>query len=667
MVSHAQPIRNIVEMPGIFSRVKQASGPLYPFVFIFAGLLGFLSSARLIESFIFYDHLDSPLQLIPILVSGVRIDLMVLAYLFGLPFIFYLVVRLVSKPLARRLAWILIAWSLLVSLVLIFFEAVTPLYIFEYGVRPERKFFEYLNHPHEVFLMLAGMYGVQAVVLLAALVAMTPFLFRWISNSYRQTGEGSAAKYLVAIPILLVVMVGSARSSLDHRPINPSTVAFTDDALVNNLPLNSLYSVLQAAYRLKDEAIAGQVYGDLPADEVVARVRREFEKHRPAADRPVQVQESGAARKNLVIILEESLGARFVERLGGEALTPNLNKLADDGWWFTRMYATGMRPVRGIEAVVTGFLPTPGRSVVKLSNSQSNFFTLASLLRNYGYRSQFYYGGNAHFDNMKGFFLGNGFHRVVEEKDFVDPGYVGSWGASDEDVRVRIDADLRQNSAQPQLMVMLSTSHHSPFDFPVEGGDNYSEPVKTRINAVRYADQALGRFFGRARQAEYWANTIFLVVADHDLKVAEFIVKPDPEHLERNIRYFPVEEFHIPALILGGGVEPRRIDNLASQIDLPPTLLGLAGIDAETPMLGTDFTRAGKDHVGRAIMQFNTYQAYLDGESLVVLRPGLPPLMGRYVDGEFSQSSNDDLQDLAVSALAHARWSSDMYREGLYK
>ncbi|MDH3219423.1 MAG: hypothetical protein OEO19_07820 [Gammaproteobacteria bacterium] len=163
------------------------------------------------------------------------------------------------------------------------------------------------------------------------------------------------------------------------------------------------------------------------------------------------------------------------------------------------------------------------------------------------------------------------------------------------------------------------------------------------------------------------ASRIFLVVADHDLKVAEFIVKPDPEHPERNIRSFPVEGFRIPALILGDGIEPRLIDSLASQIDLPPTLLGLAGIEAETPMLGTDFTRAGKDYVGRAIMQFNDYQAYLDGDSLVVLRPGLAPLTGRYVDEKFSQTSNDDLQDLSVSALAHALWSSNMYREGLYK
>ena len=83
-----------------------------------------------------------------------------------------------------------------------------------------------------------------------------------------------------------------------------------------------------------------------------------------------------AAPLNLVIVLEESLGAEFVGRMGGLPLTPNLDALSQEGIFFDRLYATGTRSVRGIEAVITGFLPTPGRSVVKLGNSQTNFFPL---------------------------------------------------------------------------------------------------------------------------------------------------------------------------------------------------------------------------------------------------------------------------------------------------
>lgn len=134
-------------------------------------------------------------------------------------------------------------------------------------------------------------------------------------------------------------------------------------------------------------------------------------------------------RKNLVILLQESLGAQFVGSLGGLPLTPNLDELMAEGWQFTQMYATGTRSVRGIEAVTTGFPPSPSRAVVKLSKSQTGFFTIADLLKAQGYHTQFIYGGEANFDNMKTFFFGNGFDQIVEEDDYNNPSFVGSWGS----------------------------------------------------------------------------------------------------------------------------------------------------------------------------------------------------------------------------------------------
>ena len=106
-----------------------------------------------------------------------------------------------------------------------------------------------------------------------------------------------------------------------------------------------------------------------------------------------------------MVILEESLGATFVESLGGKPLTPNLERLKKQGWWFENLYATGTRSVRGIEAVISGFLPTRARSTVKLSGSQRQFFTLADALSRKGYNTEFIYGGQAHFDNMASFFF----------------------------------------------------------------------------------------------------------------------------------------------------------------------------------------------------------------------------------------------------------------------
>src|SRR5690349_25047695 len=103
---------------------------------------------------------------------------------------------------------------------------------------------------------------------------------------------------------------------------------------------------------------------------------------------------------NLVVMMQESLGAGFVGTLGGLPLTPNLDKLYEQGWGFTRLYATGTRTARGMEAIASGFPPTPAPAVLKLPRASGDFFTLAALLGRKGYASDFIYGGVANFDHI---------------------------------------------------------------------------------------------------------------------------------------------------------------------------------------------------------------------------------------------------------------------------
>src|SRR5690606_21108203 len=112
--------------------------------------------------------------------------------------------------------------------------------------------------------------------------------------------------------------------------------------------------------------------------------------------------------RNLVILLQESFAAQFVGCLGGVGVTPEFDALSNEGLLLTRLYATGTRTVRGIEAVFAGFPPSPARSVVKLGLSRSGFATVADLLGRHGYATSFIYGGQSTFDDMAGFFRGNG-------------------------------------------------------------------------------------------------------------------------------------------------------------------------------------------------------------------------------------------------------------------
>jgi phosphoglycerol transferase MdoB-like AlkP superfamily enzyme len=357
---------------------------------------------------------------------------------------------------------------------------------------------------------------------------------------------------------------------------------------------------------------------------------------------------------NLVIIVEESLGAEFVGALGGLPLTPNIDRLSAEGLWLTRLYATGTRSVRGLEAIVSGFTPTPARSVVKLPKSQRDFFTLGGLLTQHGYNTSFIYGGEAQFDNMRRFFMNNGFARVIDEKDYEDPEFVGSWGVSDEDLFSRAHAEFENAGSTPFFSVVFTSSNHSPFQYPAGRIDPFDAEPRTVHNAVKYADYALGEFFDKAMASEYWADTVFLVVADHNSRVYGNEV-------------VPVERFHIPGLILGGPVAKGRIDNVASQIDLGPTLLSLIGIDSEHPMIGHDLTSPEmRRRPGRAIMQFNATQAYMQGDAVVVMQKDRPVQQFSFEDRHLVNSANLD-ESLVNTALAHSVWSSIAYQKELYR
>ena len=354
---------------------------------------------------------------------------------------------------------------------------------------------------------------------------------------------------------------------------------------------------------------------------------------------------------NLVIILEESLGFEYVQSLGGLPLTPELERLSQRGLWFSRLYATGTRSIRGVEAVVTGFPPTPARSVLKLNLAQHGFFSLASLLKREGYTTQFIYGGDSQFDNMKGFLLGNGFDRVIDEKDFGEHVFRGTWGFSDEDIFNRTHQELLAHGDKPFFTMIFTVSNHPPFEFPDGRIDLHGKPKNTLDNAVRYADYALGKFLDQARKAPYWNRTVFLVVADHiDGTTRDKIAL--------------VKKFHIPALIIGADVRPGRYDKVASQIDLPPTLLSIMGIESNHPMPGHDLLQTPENYPGRAIMHTNI-QVYMVGDQVVVHTPDKPPIQYVFRNGKLEPTQEQP--ELIRDALAQALWPIIAYRERQYR
>ncbi|MEY3196710.1 MAG: hypothetical protein RLZZ59_76 [Pseudomonadota bacterium] len=352
-------------------------------------------------------------------------------------------------------------------------------------------------------------------------------------------------------------------------------------------------------------------------------------------------------KRNVVLIVVESLSAEFMGRFGNEEnITPNLDRLASEGLLFTNLYATGTRTVRGLEALTVGIPPIPGESIIKRPNNH-NLFNIAIPFLENGYEVDFMYGGYSYFDNMKNYFSGNGFN-VIDRSDIdkEDITFANVWGVADEDLYKKAISvlDKHHEDGRKFFSLLMTTSNHRPYNFP-EGRIDISQG--TRSAAVKYTDYAIGKFIEDAKNKSWFKDTIFVIIADHCAASAGKV-------------HLPVEKYRIPMIIYSPGyITPGVNDNLSSQIDVPPTILGMLGFNYRSKFFGQDIITFPAN---RAFV--STYQllGYIEDSELLILSPNASPIGYRFENGDqFLMEPRDELAERAINYYQSAY---DMLKSG---
>lgn len=397
--------------------------------------------------------------------------------------------------------------------------------------------------------------------------------------------------------------------------VDPSFKEFSTDNQAVQLAGNGHYEFF-SAFR-NNEINYGQFYRTATPAQVSTVLRSEFEHLRsaaftPNAPMPIEREVVGQGPEkhvNVVLISVESLSAEFMATFGNtRGLTPNLDRMSKEGMLFTQFYATGVRTVRGLEAIALSIPPTPGNSIVKRPKND-NLFSLGSVFKDKGYEPIYLYGGYGYFDNMSAFFGNNGYtvlDRTIIPKEAIH--HENIWGVADEDLFTMAleQLDQRHVAEKPFFTHIMTTSNHRPYTYPAGRIDIPS--LTGRDGGVKYTDWAIGDFIERSRQHPWFDNTVFVILADH---TASGRGKTD----------LPIENFHIPMIIWSPKhIAPARIDTLASQIDTAPTLLALLNFSYRSKFFGHDIIRDGPGHQ-RALMANYQTVGYLEDGILVELRP----------------------------------------------
>lgn len=540
---------------------------------------------------------------------GLLYDLSFLIYA-ALPMSLYLLLCPPALWRTRGHRWFL-QGLLAVSVFVMLFTAVAEwLFWDEFGVRFNFIAVDYLVYSDEVLNNLLESYpigallsGLGVIALIICVVLHRP-LWRAISAplpSWRQRLLSIAAIFALGVGVLLVVDQNTPRAQ-------------GGNSYERELASSGPYQFF-AAFR-NNELDYQQFYSTLPDAEVARHFRQELAQNvefigrDPLDIRRIVLGNATPTLHNIILVTIESLSAKYMGSNGRPGdLTPNLDQLRKESLYFNNFYATGTRTDRGLEAITLSIPPTPGRSIVKRVGRESGFSSLGQQLAHVGYDSVFVYGGRGYFDNMNAFFGGNGY-RVVDQSSVeeADIHFKNAWGMADEDLYRHTLKLADQNFAQnkPFLLQLMTTSNHRPYTYPdgridIASGDG-------RDGAVKYTDYAIGQFLEAARSKPWFEHTIFVFVADHTAGSA------GQEDL-------PIRNYQIPLFIYAPTLIPPREDaQLASQIDLAPTLLGLLGLTYESTFFGRDLLQPS-NLAPRVLVGNYQHLGLFDGQDLAILSP----------------------------------------------
>lgn len=623
-------------------------------VYIVFGALFFIG--RTFFYLIYFNRLsDIPLEeSLLTFIYGLRMDTIVISIILIIPTI---LLTLSPKIFSKYISNFLYFYILAFLVIALFIESASFPFFAQYDLRPNYLFIEYLEYPKEVSSLLFKDYKLEFIGAFILIFIVIKIYLKSNFIKFEKAFEQSCfSRVILLLPILLVLFLG-IRSSLGHRPVNISDALYSTNRVINEITKNSIHSLGYAYYsNIKSENDISK-YGKMSVEEAYKVASKTlgitYKNETKPFYREVKTHLEQKEQKNLVIFIQESLGAQFTGFIGKQNLTPNLDNLAKNYISFTNLYSNGTRSVRGLAALTSGTLPIHSVEVLKRNKSQHDYFTIANLLKPYGYKSSFIYGGEARFDNMKSWYLGNGFDEVIEEKDYINPIFKSTWGVSDEDLVIKANEQFKTYSKNKEnfVSVMFSSSNHMPFELPdgkIEFDKNF--PRNSVENAIKYADFAIGKFFELAHKEDYFKNTVFVIVADHNVRVyGDQIV--------------PIDMFQIPAVIISDGISPQIFSRLSSQADVLATALDLIGIDLSYPILGNSIFKDNKQDIN--LMLFDEIYAYRKGDIITILVPNLPTKTFEYKDKKLVEISNNE--DLQKEALALIYILDDMYKNKSYK
>ena len=316
------------------------------------------------------------------------------------------------------------------------------------------------------------------------------------------------------------------------------------------------------------------------------------------------------SKPNIVMVICESFSA-YKSSMWGNPLntTPYFNELCKQGLFFDNCFTPSYGTARGVWASITGITDVEAN---KTASRNPAMVDQHSIVNDFdGYSKLYFLGGSTSWANIRGLLSNNikGL-RIYEQEDFKSP-KIDVWGISDRNLFKEANGIL-QKQQSPFFAIIQTADNHRPYtipdedlkefkkiNMPADSLKKYGFEGNDEMNAFRFTDFCFQSFIEAAKKQPWFANTIFMFVGDHGINGNAGALFPPAwtdDGLTRN---------HVPLLFYAPGkIAARRLHCVASQVDVLPTLAGLANINYTNTSFGRDLVKQFATDSGKTNIAF---------------------------------------------------------------
>ena len=418
---------------------------------------------------------------------------------------------------------------------------------------------KYLFQPFKIIKNISSSEIGIGILLVVGFWIMTKFVYNKLLQ-YKST-TSFKWKYLFFQILLIPIVFFALRGGFSVVPKTQSHAFHSTHRVYNLASINSTWNFFTILINFSPY-IKGNPYKKFDEKNVNQYINQLFSDETNLTDTNSICK---LQNPNIVLITLEGVGVAAMQAtLNQQKAMPFLDSLSKEGIYFSNFYATGFRTEQGLASLLSGALSLPFNNLTDDVNALKNMPSIIQTFRNKSYQTNFLFGGDIEFMNVKAYLKSIGFQSIKDVNAFNKTDRIQKLGVPD---AILFNKALSEISTQkaPFFYQILTQSTHTPFDIP--GQQPSSDEAQNYLQAARYLDNALSQFFKKIEKQPCYKNTIFIITSDH------------AHHYPQDISIASSTRFHIPLIIFSPSSLNSNFDNKKyfAQNDFPATLMHILG------------------------------------------------------------------------------------------